>query len=301
MSQLVSTLRSVLEEGDGHMAAQRPSRARSSYERLLERAQERADRPMAIIARAMLARIAVTRRALEEAADLLDQAEPLLDPDHHESQGRHRASQVRLLIAQPGPPPTEALRAYFDWSEQHERWEELVDASALLAEQASSAMDAIQWLERAIDTAQLHGVESRLGSLYTHLASLQERDGSAQEALRAHQSARTWHDKHGTAHDRVAARWAVGASALLLEDWPLAQQSLEEALSLGEPEPDSQTLLPVILADLATAYAASGDVVEAQRMLTRALKGAREHDLASWWPERWVAMSRQADDLDARL
>lgn len=301
MGQLVSTLRSVLEEADAYLAGRRPGRARAQYEKLLEQAQDRADRPMAVIARAMLARLAISRRQLEEARHLLDEAKALADASHLESQGRLRGSEVRWRIAMPGEPVAEPLRAYFDWSDDHRRWEEAVDACSLLAEQAEAAFDAIQWLERGLEIARLHGVERPVGTLLTHLAALQEKEGAHKDALRAHEAALAWQERHGTPRDRVAACWAVGACAVILEDWPLAQQRLEQALSLAAEQPEAQNLLPVVLADLATTYEASGDVVEAQRTLTRALAAAREQDLATWWPERWAAMSRHADALAARL
>ncbi|TNE90662.1 MAG: hypothetical protein EP330_07680 [Deltaproteobacteria bacterium] len=301
MSQLVSTLRSLLDEADGHLRARRPQKARSAYERLLEQAQERADRPMVVMARAMLARVAVQRRALDEAQAMLDEAASWLDPGHHESRGRMYAARVRWIAASGEPALHDTLREYLDWADRAEQWEEAVDASALLAEHAADTQDSVQWLERAIDIARLHGVSRRLGGLYTHLASLHERDGNGREALRAHQAARSAHLDHGDRQDQVRSTWAVGASAVSVEDWPLAQQRLEEALSLAEGEADVQGLVPVVLADLATVYAASGDVIEARRAMQKALDLAREQDLASWWPERWAAMTRQSDALDAAM
>ena len=98
MSQLVSTLRNLLEEADAHLVARRPQKARAGFEALLQQAQERADRPMVVIARAMLARLAIHRQALTEADDLLDQASAWLDTDHFESHGRLLGTRVRLQI-----------------------------------------------------------------------------------------------------------------------------------------------------------------------------------------------------------
>ena len=299
MSQLVSTLRSLLDEADGHLRQRRPQKARGAYEQLLEQAQERADRPMAVIARAQLARIAIARRATDEARALLDEAGSLVDPGHLESRGRLFAAEVRLVAVSEPEGITEALQQYFGWADDQACWEEAVDAATLLAEHASSPLDAVQWLERGVDIARLHGVSAPLGGLYTHLAAIHEREGDHRDALRAHEAARKSYAAHGSPRDQVSACWAVGAIAIAVEDWPLAQQRLEEARSLAEADPEAHGLLAVVHADLATVYAASGDVIEARRMLHRGLELARQHDLASWWPERWAAMARQSDELDA--
>lgn len=301
MSQLVSTLRNLLDEADAHLAARRPQKARAGFERLLEHAQERADRPMAVIARAMLARLAVHRQALDEAEAFLDEARALSDPAHAESQGRLIAARIRLLVARSDPGLLEALRDYFTWADEREQWEELVDAAHLLAEHESDLQDAVQWLERGVDAARLHGVTEALGALYTHLASLHERLGSARDALRSHEAALSTHEKYGNVRDQVGAGWAVGASAVVVEDWPLAQQKLEQALSRAEGESTAQGFVPVVLAELATVYAAAGDMIEARRAMQRALETARQQDLPTWWPERWSAMVRQSDALDARF
>ena len=84
MSQLVTTLRTLLAEADEHFHTRRPGRARSAYQALLETAQDRIDRPMAVVARSMLARISMQRHATDEARGLLADAAGSLDPNHLE-------------------------------------------------------------------------------------------------------------------------------------------------------------------------------------------------------------------------
>jgi hypothetical protein len=299
MSQLVTTLRSLLAEADLHFNGKRPAQARTAYEGLLESAQERGDHPMIVTARCMLARVAMQRRATDEARSLLADAAGTLDPNHFESHGRYRAALARLSVAE-GPPESarSELRHYLDWAESHSQWDEVIDASELLAEHAASVQEGREWLERAIDAASAYGVRQRLGHLYTHLAALHEVDGQHAHALESHQSALQWNEKNGSAREIVASCWAVGASALAVEDWPLARIKLEEALQKGELDEDCQDLVPLALSDLAAVQLATGDEIEARRLMLRAMEAAKEQDLATFWPERWSAMVQQADSLD---
>ncbi|MCO4745679.1 MAG: hypothetical protein KC912_12880 [Proteobacteria bacterium] len=299
MSQLVTTLRSLLAEADLHFHGKRPAQARTAYEGLLESAQERGDHPMAVTARCMLARIAMQRRATDEARSHLADAAGTLDPNHFESHTRYRAALARLSVAEGPPEAARAeLRHYLDWAESNAQWEEVVDAGVLLAENAASAQEGREWLERAIDAASAYGVRERLGHLYTHLAALHEVDGQHERALDAHQSALAWNEKQGSAREIVASCWAVGASALAVEDWPLARAKLEQALQLGESNEDCRDLMPLALSDLAAVQLATGDEIEARRLMLRAMDEAKEQDLATFWPERWSAMVEQAHNLD---
>ena len=298
MSQLVPTLRALLAEADGHMAARQPAKARKGFEDLLATAQEKADHAMTVIARSMLARIAVHRRAADEARAQLADAALSLDPRHLESHGRYRASLARLAVLEgPEEAARAELRHYLDWAETEQRWDEAVDALDLLASHSGHGAEAREWLDHAVEIATMHGIHDQLGRLYTHLAALFEHDEKRDRALDAHQQALAAYRVHGSQREVVAGCWAVGASGLAMEDWPLARRLLEECLSRAENDGDCQDLVPLALADLAAVHECTGDEVEARRLLIDALEKAREQDLPTFWPERWAAMARQATRL----
>ena len=96
----------------------------------------------------------------------------------------------------------------------------------------------------------------------------------------------------------MGAGWAVGATAVRLEDWPLARQKLEAAITLAETEDSCQDLLAFALADLAKACEAAGDVIEARRLVLRAMTVAREQDIHRFFPERWQVIVSYARSLE---
>lgn len=298
MSVLVTTLRTLLAQADAHFEAGRLANARGAYELLLERSQDRSDRPMEVISRAQLASVQIRRRELAAAADELAVASRLLDPGHLEAYGRYRRVLARLAVAEGEQQNMlRELRDYLLWAEDVGLWPEAVDACSLLAWHGPTD-ERLEWLERGIETA-IHGeVHSALGALCTHLATGLDEQGSLEDALEAYQQAYTWFQREGGDRQRVGAAWAVGAAACRAEDWPLARQRLEEAVEASEHAPGCSDLLPLALADLAQVNEASGDVIEARRLLIRALEVGAGHDLSALWPDRWRAMLDYAKRLD---
>lgn len=299
MRALVTTLRTVLVQADVHFEAGRVPQARTGFEDLLERAQERTDRPMEVIARAMLARCHLKRRDPEAARTELDLAEHLVDPEHLESHGRYRAARARLAIEGGAPSATrEELRAYLRWAEDAGAAALVVDAALLLA---AHDEDPEPWLERAIDHALGTGVDKPLGHAYASLAALLDERERHEEALEAYQQALQWHRRAGSPRQVVAAGWAAGSVACRLEDHPLARTLLEDAVKGAEEAEDCGDLLALALADLAVVYEAAGDVIEARRLLIRSSALAREQDLPRFWPERWRSLVAHGKRLELDL
>ncbi len=298
MASLVPTLHKHLERADGLLAAGRSKQARQAFEQLLQAAQDRADRGMEVLARATLARMALQLHDLDEARSLLASAGRALDPHHLPSHRRYRAALARLAVEE-GPAATarEELTRYLQWAEDERQGEEVLDASLLLASQVS-ALERVTWLQRGIEQALALGATERLGEAHMSLAAAWEAIDELADAVEAYSRAHHWHLASGRPRDVVAAAWAVGATASQLEDWARARDALREALRGAEAADDCDDLLALVLADLATVEEAAGDVVEARRLMLRALKRGREQQLATLWPERWATMERQARALE---
>jgi tetratricopeptide (TPR) repeat protein len=292
---LTTTLHRVLESADAAFEAGRTPAARAAYEDLLERAQGRTDRPMEVIARAMLARCHLRRKDPDAAREQLDLARQRLDAGHVASVGRWRASRARLAIfAEEG---LAEVRAYLDWAEERQVWSDAIDACELLA--ATNGPDRAVWLQRAVDLGVEHEVEAPLGRVHAALAGAFEQEDRLDEALDAWQQALAWYQKcGGTTRQIVGAAWAVGVLAIRTDDWPLAQRSLERATVLAEATDDCGDLLALALSEVARIHEASGDVIEARRVLLRSLAVARTHDLPRLWPERWNEIQLQARALE---
>lgn len=297
MSGLVTTLRTLLGQADAHFAAGRLAAARATYEELLERSQERGDRGMEVIARAMLARWALRRRDTEAAREHLDQARDRLDPSHREAHGRWRAADAHLALTEDREAGRERLRDWLRWAEQVEVWDGAVEACRLLAD-GRPADERASWLQRAVDLASEHDLDAILPIVYGELAAALDELGRAEEALSAWDHALDGHRRGGAPRAIASCAWAAGAIACRLEDWPLAQERLDEAIRAASDTEDARDLLALALADSARVHDASGDVIEARRVMLRALAIAREEDLARVWPERWAAMREQARRLE---
>lgn len=301
MRSLVTTLRTLLAQADDHFDSGRTSRARATYEELLERAQERADRATEVVARSMLARVHLKRRDLDAARGELEQARTLIDPAHLASRARYRSVRARLAVAE-GPPgdARDALEDYLRWAEEAEAHAQVVDACLLLAEHDQGA--AREWLQRGIDHALDHEVHERLGVAYNQLGAVFDQKERFEDSLEAYQQALRWHQRTGSPRQVVAAAWAVGATACHLEDWPLARTRLDEAVE-GAEEADEgcRDLLALALADLARVHEAAGDIIEARRLVIRAARLAREQDLPRFWPERWQGIVAQGKALELDL
>jgi len=299
---LVTTLRSLLSQADAHFENGRIAQARSAFEDLLERSQEKADHAMEVVARTMLAHVHLRRRDTEAARNELDMAAELLDAQHMESHTRYRAVLARLALA--GSAPEVAHRevvAYLHWAEGVGEHAAAVDAALLLAER-SDASDQEDWLHRAIDIAQENAVENRLAEAFTSLGALLDKSARHEEAFDAWEQARAYHLRFGTQRQIVAAAWAVGSLACKLEDWPTALSRLDEAVSGAEKAEDTcDDLLALALADMARVYEAAGDVIEARRLLLRAATLARHQDLPRFWPERWKDLIEHGRRLELDL
>ncbi len=295
----VTTLRSLLGQADIAYGEGRIPAARTAYERLLEEAQVRADHAMAVTARSMLARCYLRRPDLERVRELLRQAAGLLDPNHLESHGRYRGTLARLAAVDASrDTATEEVLDYLRWAESADLGDEVLDAALLLADLSDEPADRVSWLQRGIDRALDKGVTKRLGFAYNELATALEALERLGESLEAYRQALRVHRDHGTPRQIAAALWAVGATAVRLEDWPLGRTSLEEAVQRCERVDECADLMPLALIDLAAVHEAAGDVVEARRLALRALALAREQDLLRFWPQKWSDMVRYARSLD---
>lgn len=297
MRALVTTLRTRLSEAESLLSAGRFAAARAAFETLVEHAQEKADRPIEVIARASLARIHVRRRDTEAARTELAEAKRVLDAEHLESAARYRSARVRLIVLEGDALVfRRELQEYLYWAEERRLPTQAVDACLLLAEHSDPG-ERIDWLERGIDLAVEHGVHRPLGRAYNELATALDAAGRMDRALEAYQQALAWNRRVGEPRQVVASAWAVGATAVRLAHHPLAQEHLEEASRLAGDRDDCDDLLALTLGDLALVYDASGDPIEARRALIKALKIAQEQELGTIWPARWDRMQRQAEQL----
>ena len=299
MPALVTTLLRLRDQADAHFEAGRLGAARMAFAELLESAQERADVTHQVTARVMLARCALGRRALDEARDHLGQAASLIDPDHLDSYGRYRAALVRLALVDSASDESQhELLEYLHWAEEVGAWAQAVDACELLAERQSESEDRLDWLQRGIDHGLTHQAFAPLARMYTAVGAVHDRREDLEQALESYQQALHWQQRAGNSERLlVGARWAVGTTACRVEDWPLAFRRLGEVVNAARAEAEHGDFLALALTDLAVATEASGDVIEARRLLVEALRVAREQELAVLWPER----HRQLQTLARRL
>jgi tetratricopeptide (TPR) repeat protein len=299
---LVTTLRTLLGRADAYFESDRLSRARSAYEVLLERSQERSDRAMEVVARTMLAHCHLRRHDPESARDELQLASQLVDPAHLESHTRYRAVLARLALHEgPAEVIERELLEYLHWAETSGSHPEAVDACLLLADHGDPEEREL-WLQRGIDHGLDHEVHRPLGDAYTSFAALLDERGRSEEALEAYQQALHWLRQSGTPRQVVSTAWAVGSVACRLGDYPLARSRLDEAVAGAErAEEDCADLLALALADLAVVHEAAGDVVEARRLLIRSSALAREQDLPRHWPERWQTLLEHGKRLELDL
>jgi tetratricopeptide (TPR) repeat protein len=291
---LVTTLSARLEAADALFAQGRPG-ALAAYEEVIARAQDKSDRAMEVSARSMAARCLLSRHDAEAAAAHLLAAEVVVDPWHLPSYLRFRAARARVDSAR---GVAEAYRAYLSWAEEHDQPEAVVDAARLCAA-ATTGEPRVVLLERAVEVAVESGREPELGVLFTELAAALDEAGRAEEAFYAYESAlRHVRATAKGARNLAGAAWAAGASALRIDDFPLARTRLEEAIRLSEGQDEASDLLALALGDLARVAEAAGDVVEARHLVLRAIKLGREQDLRARAPERWDALVFTARALD---
>lgn len=313
MSALVPTLRSLLDHADALFEAGRIPAARAAFEDLLERAQDKSDTATESMARTMLARCLLRRKDVDGARDALDEAARRLPTHHMEASRRYQAAVARVHVAlaaraaeNSGPEElteardraVEGLRRYLDWARDRESWTEAIDACRLLGETARTDEDRASWLQMGVDVGVEHEIEALTGRVYNDLAVTFESLDRPEAALDAWEQAHHWYRRHGAVRQIVSAAWAAGALACRLEDWPLAQIRLEQAIAAAEPADDCGDLLALALADLSRVHEASGDTIEARRSMIRAVQLGREHDLMRAWPERWRALREQARRLE---
>lgn len=299
MTSLVPVLHQLVAQADALFAEGRLPAARRAWEDLVQRAQDRVDRGAETAARAMLARCLLGLHEVEAAREHLARAGALADPGNVDGYARYRAALARLAIEDgPGPIARREIAEYLRWAEQERRGDEILDACLLLVP-SSEPPERVEWLDRGLAQAVELGARSlELGRAWTEFAAALDQTGEAERALEAYQQALAWYEARGRPRDAVSAGWAVGALAARLEDWPLARTALERAIGTAERRTDCDDLVSLALADLAQVYEAAGDVIEARRLLLRALALAREQDLASAWPERWDGMTAHARRLE---
>ena len=298
MAALVPTLRSLLAQADALFAEGRVPAARRAYEELVQRAQEKPDRLTEAMARAMLARCLLKLEGPDAARAQLELAERTADARDVETRARLLSARVRLQVEE-GPPREArgALREYLAFAEDERLGDVILDACLLLAVGAPPKERA-EWLDRGIVQAVELGADALLGRACGELAHALDQLEQGDAALEAYQQSLRWHRQRGRGRETVAAGWAVGALACRLEEWPLARSALEEAVAVGERLTDCEDLVALALADLASVYEAAGDVIEARRILLRALARGREQQLGAQWPDRWDAIRRHARRLE---
>lgn len=294
MPALVTTLNARLQAAEALHELGRFGAALTAFEDLVVRAQERRDRPIEVVGRSMAARCLLRRRDLDGAREHLQSAGELVDPVHIDAHASYRAALARLAVAE---NQTGELRRYLEWADQHAHAPSVVDACRLLAQHAE-VEDRSSWLERAEQEAEASGLSAELGSLRTELAAALEELGRIDEAMAAYERALVAHRDGGSPRQLVGACWASGATAIRLDDWPLARTRLEEAVQLGDSAEETFDLLALALGDLARVYQAAGDIVEARRLLLRSVKLARDQDLPSVWPARWQSLVSLGRDLE---
>ncbi len=295
---LVTTLHVRLSEADSLLRRGRAGAARGVYEEVLERAQERADGVMEVMARSMLARCLMRLRDVEGARDQLEAAGRRLDEGHVVSFARYREAQARLAIHDgPAQRALDELRDYLRWAEDMDVPESVLDACVLLGDHSDSE-ERVSWLGRGIEHVVARGETSGLGGAYNRLGAALDHLGRSDEALEAYQGALSIHRMGDDGRSRAAAAWAVGVLACRVEDWPLARARLEEALGVAESDDRCADLVALVLGDLSRVYEAAGDVVEARRLILRALRLGREQHLGDFAPARWQGLLAIAQQLD---
>lgn len=304
MRALVRSHANALAQADGLLQAGRIERALVAYEQLVVRGQEASDRAVEAIGWSMVARCRLHSRDLPGARDALSRASDKLDPLHLSAYGRYRQVLARLAIEDSSRPTawTECLD-YLRWAEESEQGDQAVDAALLLA-RLCEVDDRVEWLQRAIDLGARYGATSALGGACTELGAALDQLDQPEAALAAYEQALQWHRLHhqssveGELRRLCGATWAVGSCACRVENWPLARERLEQALSLAREAADCDDLAAWIRGDLARAYEAAGDIVGARHELVEALRLAREQGLAAMWPERFASLRRHAQALD---
>lgn len=299
MKALVTTLTARIEAADALLDQGRLGAATTAWQDLLDKAQDKADRAAETIARAMIARCLLAGKEpdAERARVHLRAVEPTLDDQPVDAQARVQGTRARLHLHGPPPHDPEPLRDYLRWADEHGHAASVVDACLLLAH-ASTGEERATWLSRAVDEAEFSGRIGEAGRLALQLGGLLDSLDRPEEAVRAYKRALAHQESHGTPRGIVSAAWAKGAVQARLEDEPDAREALELAVRRAEATEDARDLLALALADLARVVESAGDVVEARRLVLRAVRIAKEEDLPSLWPDRWQALVRHGRALE---
>jgi tetratricopeptide (TPR) repeat protein len=284
---LVTTLSSRLKAADALFEQSRFGGSVAAFSDLLSRAQEKGDHPMEIVARSMCARCLIRRHDIDGAREHLQAAGALVDPLHVQAHGRYRAALARLAVAE-GFADNE-LRHYLEWATDMNVPLGVIDACTLLARSTEGEIRA-EWLERAIDEAETCDVTDGIGELCNDLGATLDLLDRRDEAAAVYVRAVGFHRAHGTPRQLAGACWAAGAALVASDDWGGGRELLDEAVRMATTAVDAQDILALALADLARVQEASGDVIEARRLLIRAAQIAREQGLPETWPGRWRSM-----------
>lgn len=296
MPALVTTLTTRLQTATSLFDQGRLGAALTAYETLVSLAQERSDRTTEAMARAMAARCLLRRRDVEGAAAHMRALSIDADRLPLDVEACVVGSRVRLALAEGSAD----LRAYLQWADEKSHTTSVIDACTLLAEDADGEEKAT-WLERAVSESEVSGQMLKAGTLALELGGVLDALGRMEESVGAYRRACGHQRSHGSVRGAVSAAWAAGAVLVRLESWPQAREELDQAIELAQDHEDVRDLLALALAELAKVAEAAGDVVDARRLVIRAVALAREQDLPSLWPDRWRALVLYGRSLDLDL
>ena len=157
------------------------------------------------------------------------------------------------------------------------------------------------WLSRAVEEAEAAGRVRQAGMLALELGGILDADGRLEEAARAYGRAFEHQVTHGSPRGAASAAWAKGNVQARIEDDGEARVTLEEAVKRASAAEEARDILALALADLARVHEAAGDVVEARRLVIRAVGIAREEGLPSLWPERWRSLVAYGRSLELEV
>jgi len=297
---LVTTLTAPLEAADSLYDQGRLGAALTAYRDLLDQAQDKADRAAEAIARAMLARCLLL--IPEDGADQQTEADhhlQAISPFEHdlplEAQARIRGTYARMRAGQQS-----ALRDYLTWADDHGHGPSVIDACVLLS-RSHQGEERATWLSRAVDEAEVVGRLRQAGTLALELGGILDALGRLEESARAYGRALQHQQTHGSPRGAASAAWAKGNVQARIEDDAEAREALEEAVKRAARTDEARDILALALADLARVHEAAGDVVEARRLVIRAVRIAREEGIPSLWPERWSSLVAYGRSLELEV
>jgi hypothetical protein len=273
--------------------------SRRAWEDLVQRAQDKRDRATEVVARSMLARCLLRMQQRDEARHELSLAARVVDPVHGPAMARYRGALARLAVeegpARRGPSGAARLPA-LGRGVPHRRAAARRREPAERRARAAGARRRPRARPRARSRARPRG---------------RPRGDVRGVGLRPRR-----HRRHRARPDRVdrgadpppgpgarpprgrvrLGRWGRRVPPRGLAPRPHAARRCAVGVPSGAR--GCEDLVALVLGDLSLVYEAAGDVVEARRLVLRALRTGREHHLASAWPERWAGLHAQARRLE---